>query len=291
LHKKIFIRQEYGQLGNILFRLANTLGFAIEHGYRVEDYTLAFCNYHDGSSNIRFLENHYGFQFFEFPQPKFHLINRIKWKLRKSGLQNSQLLENFDPSYNLKSLEPNRSYELKGFHFSSGDLVLKHRSKICEILRFRESEITPSNNLFKDARKKYKILLGVHIRQNDYKTFYNGKYFVSADQYLTFINHFKSLVPNGQTVGVVVCSDDAQLLIKMQNDHPDYIYPRGNITQDIYALSQCDYIIGPQATTMSAWAAYSGGSPLLQIDKNTNTFELENFRKVTRLEPFNPFLN
>ena len=134
-------------------------------------------------------------------------------------------------------------------------------------------------------------MLGVHIRQNDYKTFYNGKYFVSADQYLTFINHFKSLVPNGQTVGIVVCSDDAQLLIKMQNDQPDYIYPRGNITQDIYALSQCDYIIGPQATTMSSWAAYSGGSPLLQIDKNTNTFELENFRKVTRLEPFNPFLN
>ena len=39
--------------GNILFRLANTLAYALEYGHKVEDYTLAFCNYHDGSSNIK----------------------------------------------------------------------------------------------------------------------------------------------------------------------------------------------------------------------------------------------
>ena len=36
-------------------------------GIKVDDYTLAFCNYHDGSSNIRFFENYHPFHFFEYP--------------------------------------------------------------------------------------------------------------------------------------------------------------------------------------------------------------------------------
>ena len=40
MRKKIIIRHEYGQFGNILFRLSNTLAYALEFGYKVEDYTL-----------------------------------------------------------------------------------------------------------------------------------------------------------------------------------------------------------------------------------------------------------
>jgi hypothetical protein len=291
LHKKIFIRYEYGQLGNVLFRLANALGYALEHGFRVEDYTLAFCNYHDGSSNIRFFDNYHRSHFFEYPRPRSRLSNRIKWKLRNRVLRGSQLLENFDPKYNLQNLKPNRSYELKGFHFSSGDLALKHRAQICDILRFKESEVIPIENLINEAKKRYDVLLGVHIRQNDYKSFYDGKFYLTPDQYLQSVEHFKSLYSPSRKIGVIICSDDKEALQKIQDKHPDYFYPKGTIAQDMFTLSKCDYIIGPKATTMSAWAAYSGGSPLLQIDKNISTFELENFRNVTRLEPFNPFLN
>ena len=59
----------------------------------------------------------------------------------------------------------------------------------------------------------------------------------------------------------------------------------------MYALSKCDYIIGPKATTMSTWAAFIGESMLLQIDKSIDPFELTDFQSVQRLEPFSPFLN
>ena len=288
---KIFIRHEYGQLGNILFRLANTLGFALEHGYRVEDYTFAFCNYHDGSSNIQFLENYHAYHFFEYPRSPLRIINRIKWKFRNRGLRKTKLVENFDPTFDLQKLDLNCSYELKGFHFSSGGLAFKHRSQICKILRFRESETLPVQNLLNDYKKEHKVLLGLHMRQNDYKTFYDGKYFVSADQYLKAVNHFKSLYPHPESIGVVICSDEKETLLNIQKDHPDYIYPKGNIAKDMYALSWCDYIIGPKGTTMSAWAAYIGESSILQIDQSTQNFELESFSRVKRLEPFNPSLN
>jgi len=291
LAKKIIIRQEYGQLGNILFRLANALGFAIEYGYRVEDYTLAFCNYHDGSSNIRFFEDYHPFHFFEFPRPKFRLSNRIKWKLKDRLNKRIECIENFDPTFDLQKLYTTKSYELDGFHFSSGELAFKHRSQICDILRFRNSEVMPIENLIKEAKKRFDILLGVHIRQNDYKSFYDGKFYLTQDKYLHAVEHFKSLHLYSMRIGVLICSDDKEVLQKIQDKHPGYFYPKGTIAQDMYALSKCDYTIGPKATTMSTWASFIGESMLLQIDKSIDPFELTDFQRVQRLEPFSPFLN
>ena len=274
-----------------MFRLANALGFAIEHEYRVEDYTLAFCNYHDGSSNIRFFEHHHPFQFFEFLRPKFYLSNRIKWKLKDRLNKRIECIENFDPTFDLQKLDTNKSYELKGFHFSSGELALKHRSQICDILRFKQSEILPIENLINEAKKSDDFLLGVHIRQNDYTSFYDGKFYLTPDQYLHAVEHFKSLHLPSRRIGVVICSDDRESLQKIHKEYPDYLYPKGNIAQDMYALSNCDYIIGPKATTMSTWAAFIGESLLLQIDKSIDPFELTDFQSVQSLEPFSPFLN
>jgi hypothetical protein len=288
---KIIIRHEYGQLGNILFRLANALGFAIEHGHKIEDYTLSFCNYHDGSSNIRFFERYYPFQFFEFPRPRFRLSNRIKWKLKERLNKAVNRIENFEPTFDLQKLDPNQSYEIKGFHISSGQLAIKHRSKICEILCFKKSETAIIDLMFHKAKKKYDILLGIHIRQNDYKSFYNGKFYLSHDKYLQSVDRFKSLHLSSSRIGVIVCSDDSETLKKIQKEHPDFLYPRGNIAQDMYALSKCEYIIGPKSTTMSTWASYFGESMHLQIDNNIDFFKLANFQKIKRLEPHNPFLN
>lgn len=274
-----------------MFRLANALGFAIEHDYRIEDYTLAFCNYHDGRSNIRFFEDYHPFQFFEFPRPKFHLSNRIKWKL-KDRLHNAiDHVENFDPTFDLQKLDPHKSVELKGFHFSSGKLAFKHRSQICDILRFSKSEVVPIDPLIKKAKKRYDILLGVHIRQNDYRSFYDGKFYISPDQYLRSVEEFKTLDLPSQKIGVMICSDDMDTIQEIQRKHLDYLYPRGTIAQDMYALSKCDYTIGPKATTMSTWASYFGESLHLQIDRNTDSIKLNNFKKVQRLEPFSPFLD
>ena len=265
------------------------MGFAIEYGYRVEDYTLAFCNYHDGSSNIRFFEDYHPLQFFEFPRPKFRLNNRIKWKLKDRLNKRIERIENFDPTFELQKLDTNKSYELKGFHFSSGELAFKHRSQICDILRFRKTEVLPIENLINEAKKKYDLLLGVHIRQNDYKSFYDGKFYVTPNQYLQSVEHFKSLHPTSQKIGVVICSDDSEILEKFQKDHPAYTYPKGTIAQDIYALSNCDYIIGPKATTMSSWASFSGERQLLQIDSESEGFILSDFSFIDKLEPFSPF--
>ena len=198
-------------------------------------------------------------------------------------------IENFDPTFDLQKLDTNKSYELKGFHFSSGELANKHRSQICDVLRFRYSEVLPIEILINEAKKKYDVLLGVHFRQNDYKTFYNGEFYLTPDQYLRAVEHFKSLNLPSRRIGVVICSDDRDVLQKLQDEHPDYFYPKGTIAQDMYALSKCDYIIGPKATTMSSWASFIRERQLLQVDSESEGFILSDFSFIDKLEPFSPF--
>ena len=287
MKKKLIIRHEYGQFGNILFRLSNALAYALEHNYKVDDYTLAFCNYHDGSSNIRFFENYHPFHFFEYPRPNSRLINRLKWKFRDKNYRKRKMIENFEPSFDLKQLPQHFSYELKGFHFSAKDLVIKHREKICKILDFQSSLKRPIDSLLKEARSKYSLILGVHIRENDFKDFYEGKYFVPAEHFLNLIDQFKKL-KSEKSVGVLICSDSAVMLKEINQRCPDFILPKGSVAQDIYALSLCDYILGPQATTMSAWAAYMGNKSIFQIINNLPLTSINDFKKIRLLESFNP---
>ena len=199
------------------------------------------------------------------------------------------MIENFEPSFDLSDLPTHSNYELNGFHFTAKDLVTKHRKKICKILDFRSSLKRPIDSLLKEARSKYRLILGVHIRENDFKDFYQGKYFVSSEHFLRLVDQFKNL-KSEKSVGVLICSDSFQILKDIEDQNPYYIFPKGSVAGDMYSLSNCDYIIGPQATTMSAWAAFFGNVPVLQADSSTQLFSAQDFRNVKRLEPFSPFL-
>lgn len=107
---------------------------------------------------------------------------------------------------------------------------------------------------------------------------------------MRLIDQFKKL-KSEESIGVLICSDSTVILRDIEDKHPDYIFPKGSVAEDMYALSKCDYIIGPKATTMSAWAAFFGNVPVLQTDASTQHFSTQDFWNVERLESFSPFLN
>ena len=282
MNKKLIIRHEYGQLGNILFRLSNTLAFAIENGYRVEDYTLSFCNYHDGSSNIRFFENFHPFHFFEYPKPKFRFLNRIKWRLRLGSKTGIQMVENFETSFDLTSLSNHSQIELKGFHFCSNELALKYREKIVKTLTFRKKYTDPIQAQLQKFRNTHKVLLGVHIRQNDFKDFYDGQFYHSCEIYRKHITNFIGFFNDPSDVGIVICTDDLSVLDDFWDFRP--MMPKGNVAQDIYALSQCDYILSAKATTMSNWSAYYNDRPIYRINKDQLPKNIQEYKNVSSLD-------
>ena len=239
------------------------MAYALENGYKVEDYTLSFCNYHDGSSNIRFFENYNELHFFEYPKPRFKLLNRIKWKLKRFSNKGAHVVENFENTYDLSSLSKFSKIELKGFHFCSHELINKHRNKILEILSFNKNFTKPIKLQLLSFRRSFKILLGVHIRLNDFKEFYDGKFYHESSVYIENIKKFISFFKNPSSVGVVICSDDLSVLDQFSIFKP--LTPKGNVVEDMYALSQCDYILSTQKTTMSSWAAFYNNIPIFKI--------------------------
>ena len=282
MNKKLIIRHEYGQLANILFRLSNTLAFAIEHGYRVEDYTLSFCNYHDGSSNIRFFENFHPFHFFEYPKPKFRFLNRIKWTLRLGSKTGIQMVENFETSFDLTSLSNHSQIELKGFHFCSKDLILKYREKIVKNLTLRKKYTDPIRAQIQNFQNSHKVLLGVHIRKNDFKDFYDGQFYHSCEVYRRHIKNFIRFFNDPSDVGIVICTDDLSALDSFLDFRP--MTPQGNVAQDIFALSECDYILSTKATTMSAWAAYYNNRPIFKISGDYLPQSIDEFKTLGLLD-------
>ena len=114
---------------------------------------------------------------------------------------------------------------------------------------------------YKVAKQDADVVVGVHIRRGDYVEFADGKYFYSDQDYLNKMNQLQVSMP-GKKIKFVICSNE--------NIAPNHfsglsvLKGPGHLVEDIYALSLCDFIMGPPST-FTLWAAFYGKKPLYQI--------------------------
>ena len=115
-------------------------------------------------------------------------------------------------------------------------------------------------------------VVGVHIRQTDYKKFANGKYFYTMDVYRRAMRDLANQL-KGRT-RFLLCSDAPV-------DHTafkdfDVMTGTGHLIEDNYTLAACDYIIGPPST-YTAWASYYGNVPKQFIQSSEAKITLSGF--------------
>ena len=162
------------------------------------------------------------------------------------------------------------------------ELCTKHAEAIRRLF-------TPVPRLRKNADHKLKtlragvnLILGVHIRQGDYRRHAGGDLFFTPADYRRWMEEFAACFP-GQKVGFAVCSDAKQsaedftglaVVFGPGNDDADeygnkrHDPVKGVIVEDNYMLSQCDYILGT-VSTFCSWAAFWGNKPLLQVSSKS----------------------
>lgn len=145
-----------------------------------------------------------------------------------------------------------------------------------------------SRNKVENIMSKYKgnsTIVGVHIRRGDYAEFLNGVYYYDDSTYINYMRQIElNLSQNGQKVSFLICSND---LIKLSNfDHLNiFIIPDATAIEDIYALSLCNYIIGPPST-FSMWASYIGKTPLKFIQPKHDQISLNEFSVIIAQDIF-----
>lgn len=153
------------------------------------------------------------------------------------------------------------------------------KKKLQHIFRPRQEICNKAEAMIRDIRQNSDLIVGVHIRHGDYKTFYNGRFYYTLEEYHYFMQQIKDLYKDKRIAFFI--SSNATFstdLFKGCDCYRFYKEPSGDIL-DLYTLSLCDKIIGPWST-YSRWASFFGEVPLCYIQSKEHTIKDSSFSVV-----------
>ena len=131
------------------------------------------------------------------------------------------------------------------------------------------------NNLLRTSKNK--VLIGVHLRMGDYRQFKNGAYFYEVEHYVKLLKHLLNIF-DGHNVKFIIVSDENIDFSKFANF--DYIHSYSkSINEDLYLLSNANYIVGPPST-FSAWACLYKNAKIYFIKDNSLDFKKSEFEEI-----------
>lgn len=153
------------------------------------------------------------------------------------------------------------------------------KRELQQIFRPRQEIVDKAENMIKDIHKDADMVVGVHIRQGDYKTFHGGRYYYTLEEYHQFMKKIQELYSNLRVAFFISSNSKFETSIftgckafRFGNE------PSGDIL-DLYTLSLCDRIVGPWSS-YSRWASFIGEIPLCYIKEKGQDFHEEDFSKI-----------
>lgn len=185
----------------------------------------------------------------------FVLIAKIVTKIKKS-----EELKKY-----CKNKHVNIFFDWKGF--LDYNLLKLHRQECVNLFEF--SDYVKSNNKRTDFDH---CIIAVHMRRGDYKTFSNGEYYYSDNEY---INWMEQLSIQNDNILFYLFSNEMIDESHFTSTNINFNVIRGDKFSDLYRMSQCDYIMGPPSS-FSVWAARFGNKKLLVLERGCS-YTIEDF--------------
>lgn len=170
----------------------------------------------------------------------------------------------------------NRLYDLRFFlakktnrfiiPFIDGSIQCEFNKKEFEYVK---EVFKPSPNIVNEVESflnaiSDKPIIGVHMRRGDYKEWSGGVYCYDFEQYARYIsNLIRKMNKDVKDVNILLCSNE-KIPMELFKEFNSFAIPNSSPIKDLYALSKCDYIIGPPST-FSMWASFYGKTRLAYI--------------------------
>ena len=154
------------------------------------------------------------------------------------------------------------------------------KKELQHIFRPRQEIVDKAEAMIADIRKEADFVVGVHIRHGDYKTFYDGHFYYTLDEYHQIMLNIQNLFSNKHIAFFI--SSNEFFHIEQFTGCACYRFgkePSGDIL-DLYTLSLCDRIVGPWST-YSRWASFIGQVPLCCLKGRKMSFTKECFSIIT----------
>jgi hypothetical protein len=166
-------------------------------------------------------------------------------------------------------------------HGEDISFVREQKEKIVEL--FKPTTIV-ANTVYESFKGFDGITIGVHVRRGDYKDYLGGKYYYSSDAYYRIMHRIRQLfASSNQKLRFLICSNEP-FEIPIENNDVFTIQGADGIT-DLYALSKCNYIIGPPSS-YSQWASFIGDVPLCLLLSETMDISMESFSRIVLFNTF-----
>jgi hypothetical protein len=283
----IIIASKPGQLGNRLFVFAHCISWSIENNIKIlnpsfDEYAPYFtstkdnliCSFPPRKSYLsnKFLKKF----FFVFYYYLTRIVIRLKIKSNFIYGLHIDWHERIDLGDNdfINLAKRTKYLFMQGWKIRDSKAVEKHSDFIKEFFTPIPEHKNKVSELISLITKQCQILIGIHIRQGDYKKFEKGKFYFSTTEYLTIIEYVVSLFPN-KTVAFLICSNEKQDTRLFKNLKT--FFGTNQFIEDVYSLAECNYIIGPPST-YTMWASFYGKKPLYMMHDLNTKFTLNDFK-------------
>lgn len=229
--------------------------------------------------------------FLRYPYRKSFNSPKLQEILATSVNRISLRLLNFKLWKNIKSLDLLQNKTEKDFHeveatIQNSDIILlrgfihnqpysifrKVFPKIKEYFevssRYHSKINEPLENL-----KDCDVIVGVAIRHGDYKTWQNGRFYLSTETYQNWMEKIESFF-TPKSVGFFIASDEEQDLSIFEKHR--FFFRSGHPLENLYALSKCDYLLSVPSS-FAGWAHFIGETPLSELDKKVCKLSINDF--------------
>jgi hypothetical protein len=148
------------------------------------------------------------------------------------------------------------------------------------IFRPRQEIVNKAEAMIANIRKEADIIIGVHIRHGDYKTFKNGRYYYTLEEYHSFMIKIQQLFKSQKVAFFISSNENFTTDIFVDCNCYRFGKEKSGDILDLFTLSICDRIVGPWST-YSRWASFIGEVPLCCIKERGQEFLNDSFSIIT----------
>lgn len=290
--KKIIILQHGGgELANQLWNFASIYAYCREKGFVCQNYSFfEYSQYFNIPLNNKIIN----FLFFRPFKNHHRRRNSFKTRLWRSVykfyikiiifLHKGQIISSANTRSEKYYLPPtketpgltaqensNDTLYFTGWLFRNPRGLEKYQKEIINFLKPKEIYTKPAEERIENVRNTYKHIVGVHIRQTDYRTHKSGEYFIPQERVRVildeYLDHFHE-TPK-ETMFIIASDEPIQ---QKTFDGLNISVNRGNAIEDLYMLSLCDVIIGSNSS-FGNFAAYYGNKPHIILQKELMDWE------------------
>jgi hypothetical protein len=290
----IFFSHKCGQLGNRLFVFGHFIANAAEYNGSISNLSFDEYSKHFETTSQDALVRYPAVKSMfrsDWLRSFLLFINRVTLKLLRKFRFNSSPFHSIitaempeyqfgnDRYFELDDAQFQRTLQRKPVVFLFGRFFrdFKNFEKHQDLIRAFFKPTAPVQAMIdravQIARHNADIVVGVHIRRGDYKEFAAGKFFYAHEEYRLKMKELEISSP-GKRIRFLICSNE-EVDLKAFQDVSCCTGP-GHLVGDMYALAQCDFIMGPPST-YSLWASFYGRKPLYQIRDLGKSFSFDDF--------------